>query len=637
MLRLRAIAHLREAEEENCVQRHNRDCCIFPLAGGGLHERRSGAEQAKADLLAVLEREPGDLKSQWLLNVVAMALGEYPQGVPEPFRIPPESLKSEHDIGRFKDVAPALGVDPLSLCGGAIVEDFNGDGLLDIMTSSSDPREPLRYYRNLGNAGFREETVAAGLKDQLGGLNCVAADYDNDGDVDVLVLRGAWLEDDGQIRNSLLRNNGADQDGAITFTDITHEAGIAEPACPSQAATWGDFDGDGDLDLFLANESRMDLAPESGGNYPCQLFRNNGRGADGRWTFTDVALTAGVTNDRFCKGVAAGDFDNDGDMDLYVSNVGQNRLYRNDRMVEGELRFTDVAKSLGVQGPSGYSFATWFFDYNNDGWLDLFVAAYRADTADLMAASRGLPHQGVSPRLYLNLGRDKTGQVRFEDVASRVGLDRPFLPMGANFGDLDNDGFLDIYLATGEPDYAALMPNVMLRNDAGRRFQNVTFSGGLGHLQKGHGVAFADIDNDGDQDIYHQLGGFYPGDKFHNALFLNPGHGNHHLAMRLVGSKSNRAAMGARIKVEVRDEGGGTRVVHRAVGAVSSFGGSPLRQEIGLGKAARIEQVTIIWPIDGARQTLTAVPLDSVIEVTEGKDGFRVVQPKRILFSIGGK
>src|SRR6185295_5422391 len=238
---------------------------------------------------------------------------------------------------------------------------------------------------------------------------------------------------------------------------------------------------------------------------PAQLYRNAGDG-----TFQDVARRAGVTNDRYAKGVAAGDFDNDGDLDLYVSNIGKNRLYRND----GNATFTDVAEAAGVTEPSGRSFAAWFFDYDNDGWLDLFVGAFDARVEDVAADYLGLPGQAHSPKLYHN---ERNG--KFTDVAARMGLDHAWLPMGANFGDLDNDGWLDIYLATGDPDFQTLMPNVALRNDGGRRFQDVTTSAGLGHLQKGHGVAFADLDNDGDQDIYHQLGGFYPGDRFANALF----------------------------------------------------------------------------------------------------------------------
>ena len=204
--------------------------------------------------------------------------------------------------------------------------------------------------------------------------------------------------------------------------------------------------------------------------------------------------------------------------------------------------------------------------------------------------------------------------------------------MGANFGDIDNDGFLDIYLTTGRPDFAALMPNVMLRNTAGHGFEDVTISTGLGHLQKGHGVAFADIDGDGDQYIYHQLGGFYPGDAFHNALFENRSSKdsssaslNRFLTLKLVGTRCNRQALGARIRVVV-DTADGEREIHRAAGFVSSFGGSPSRLEIGLGRAIAIKRVEIIWP--GARgnansTTIADLPLDASILITQDVEGFQ--------------
>ncbi|MHC4711025.1 MAG: FG-GAP repeat domain-containing protein, partial [Planctomycetota bacterium] len=487
--RLRGLTYLRKAEIANCVERHNAQCCIFPLTGGGLHDVRDPAADAQASFEKLLQLSSGDLKARWLLNVSAMALGDWPEGLAANRVIPPKAFASDYEIGRFPDVAPELGIDTFNLCGGVIVEDFDNDGHLDIVTSTFDPAGPLTFYRATGDGRYEDRSAAARADDQLGGLNIVGADYDNDGDEDVLILRGAWLFDDGQIRNSLLRNDGG------TFTDVTRTVGLAEPARPTQAAAWGDFDNDGDLDLYVGNESRPRHHPQ--GDYPGQLFLNAGGGS-----FTDVALQAGVTNDRYCKGVAAGDYDNDGDLDLYLSNVGPNRLYRN----EGDGTFSDVAAAAGVTEPEWRSFACWFFDYDNDGRLDLFVVAYQASIADLAAEALDLPHQAAYPRLYRNRGNGT-----FEDVTEAAGLRRVLLPMGANFGDLDNDGWLDMYLSTGDPDYQSLMPNIMLRNDAGRRFQDVTTSGGFGHLQKGHGVAFADLDRDGDQDIYHQLGGFYPG------------------------------------------------------------------------------------------------------------------------------
>jgi hypothetical protein len=600
---LRAMVHLRRAEVANCIQRHNADCCIFPLRRGGVHALATPAALARQDFLAYLGRRPDDLQARWLLNLVSMAAGDHPQAVPAKYLIPASVFDPDADVGRFPDVAPALGVDTFNLAGGVIAEDFDRDGFLDIVTSTSDPEGPLTYYRSTGTGRFEDRSHASRLDDQLGGLNILGADYDNDGRTDILVLRGAWMFEDGRIRNSLLHNEG---DG--TFLDVTRRAGVAEPPSPTQAAAWADLDNDGDLDLYIGNESRLGMEP-IGPDYPSQLFRNNGDG-----TFTDVAGAAGVANRRYAKGVTAGDYDNDGDVDLYVSNNGPNRLYRNN----GDGTFIDVAESLGVTEPSFRSFAPWFFDYDNDGWLDLFVGAYDATVSDVAADYLGQPFGATPPRLYHN------ERGRFVDLTREVGLSHPYRPMGANFGDLDNDGFLDIYLGTGDPDYGTLMPNVMLRNDGGRRFQDVTTSGGFGHLQKGHGIAFADFDQDGDQDIYHQLGGFYPGDRFQNVLFRNPGHPGRFLTIELVGVRTNSQGLGARIRVVVA-RAGGEAEFHRAVGSVSSFGGSPMRQEIGLGDATAIRRLEIRWPVSGTTQVFEDVPLDAWIRVTEGARSFERV------------
>jgi len=593
---VRAMAYLRLAEQQNCVAHRGDRSCIFPITGNGIHRNPAAAEEAFVGLKVFLERNPGDLEARWLLNIVAMTLGRHPDGIDAEYRIDPRSREAADGLPRFVDVAPRLGIAGLELAGGVVADDFDVDGFVDIVTSTSDPTGSLRMYRNNGDGSFSDRTAAARLDTQLGGLNLIGGDYDNDGDVDLLVLRGAWHFGDGQVRNSLLRNDGA------IFTDVTHEAGLAFPARPTQNACWADFDQDGDLDLYIGNEAWAPLEL----NFPSQLFRNNGDG-----TFTDVAVSAGVTNDGYAKGVTAGDYDNDGDMDLYVSNVGANRLYRND----GDLHFTDVAPELGLEGPLQRSFAPWFFDYDNDGDLDLFVGAYEALLKDVARDYMGQGYDGPPPALYRN-----EGDGRFTDVGAEVGLDRPWMPMGANFGDLDNDGFLDLYLGTGNPNLKTLVPNVVLHNIGGKRFEDITVSSGLGHLQKGHGIAFADFDHDGDQDIYHQLGGFYPSDGFGNALFVNPGGQGAQVVLELRGTRSNRLAVGARVAL-VLDTPNGRREIHRAVGSVSSFGGSPLgRLEIGLGAATRIAELRVWWPASDTRSIYRDVPVGSWLRVNEGAE-----------------
>ena len=630
------VAYLRLAETQNCALHPNAEACILPLRGGGIHSRQTPSRQAIAAFTKVLANwggpDSGDLPAapsprswsagassnpldgatrqhlaaRWLLNLAYMTVGGYPDEVPEPYRLPPATFQSTETMPRFANIAPALGLDTFDMCGGAIADDFDNDGYLDIVVSTWDTRGQLRLFRNNQDGTFTERTAEAGLLGLYGGLNLIQADYDNDGNVDLLVLRGAWLGADGRHPNSLLRNNG---DG--TFTDVTFDAGIGEAHYPSQTAAWGDYDNDGDLDLYVGNESSPALAA------PSQLFRNDGDG-----TFTDVAEAAGVANRRWAKAAVWGDYDADGLPDLYVSNFGAgNRLYRN----TGRGTFIDEAPRLGVAEPT-WSFPAWFWDVDNDGVLDLYVSAYAARIEHLAASALGQEVNTETSRLYR--GAEDGG---FEEVSGRFGLTEPTAAMGANFGDLDNDGYLDFYLGTGDTPYHALMPNLMYRNRDGRGFSNVTYAGGFGHLQKGHGVSFADLDHDGDQDVFEQMGGAFPGDRFGNALYENPGFGNHWLTVRLEGVRSNRSAIGARIRaVVVDDDGNGRRAIYRHVNSGGSFGGNPLRQTLGLGRASRIERLEVFWPATGRTQTFPDLPLDRIIHIVEGEESYSLL-PLRTL------
>jgi hypothetical protein len=607
-----AQSWLRMGELENCLSNHTTDSCLAPISAGGVHRLQRGSRGAMAVLQEQLQENPGDLGARWLLNIACMTVGEYPDKVPARWRIDPKVFASDYDLPRFRDVASGLGVDVDDLAGGCIVEDFDGDGYLDLVCSSMHWQGQLRYFRNNRDGTFGERTREAGLIGEVGGLNIVSTDYNNDGFVDVLVLRGGWQRELGRFPNSLLRNNG---DG--TFANVTEEAGLLS-FHPTQTAAWFDYNGDGWLDLFFGNESTP------GEKHPCELFRNNGNG-----TFTECAQAAGVAIVGFVKAVACGDFNNDGRPDLYLSRqMEPNTLLRNDGPAgtNAAWKFTDVTARAGVAEPMD-SFPAWFFDYDNDGWLDLFVSGYFAAGVGAVAADYlGLPSQGERPRLYRN-NRDGT----FSNVTAPARLNKVLLTMGANFGDLDNDGWLDFYLGTGDPEFSTLIPNRMFRNAEGRFFQDVTTAGGFGHLQKGHGIAFADIDHDGDQDIYEVMGGFYPGDHYHNVLYENPGHGNHWITLKLEGVKSNRAAFGARIKVTVKTESG-ARTIYRTVSTGGSFGCSPLRQEIGLGRAQAVESVEISWPATGQVQVLTGLGMDRFYKVREGESHASEWALKRVKF-----
>lgn len=488
--RLMALAYMRLGEVENCINRNGAVSCIFPIQDGGEYVVRRSAETAVRLYSDMLLDRPDDREAIWMLNLACMTLGNYPDSVPEPFRLPASAFDSEYELAPFENFSGRLGVNTMGISGGVCLEDFNRDGYLDIFTTSWDVRASVRLFFSTGKGAFEEVTEKSGLADMPGGLNVIHADYNNDGWPDIFILRGAWMGPSGNIPNSLLRNNG---DG--TFTDVT-EASRLLSYHPTQAAVWADFNLDGFLDLFVANESA------SGVLHPCEFYINKGDG-----TFINRINQSGLSNLRGGgKGVAAGDVNNDGYPDLYLSNLeGANQLFILTSGTAPVPKFQEVTQTSGVEQPEN-SFPTWMWDFDQDGNLDIFVAAYQlleqSEVAVSAAANAAGRLIGGHPVVYKNRG-DGT----FEDWSSKLNLKEAAFVMGANFGDIDNDGYPDVYLGTGDPGFTSVVPNKMYRNAGAAVFQDVTTSTQLGHIQKGHGIAFGDIDQDGDEDIFCVLGG----------------------------------------------------------------------------------------------------------------------------------
>lgn len=605
-----ALSYLRLGEQQNCLINHTSASCLFPINSNGVHSLTNGSEKAIEYYEEILERDPDDMVSQWLLNIAYMTLGKHPMEVPEKWLIPPNAFEAEYDIKQFPDIASTVGLAEIGLSGGSITEDFNNDGFIDVVASSWGLDDQLHYYENSGNGFFTNKTKQAGLTGIVGGLNLRHADFNNDGYADILVLRGAWLQQEGLHPNSLLQNNG---DG--TFSDVTESAGLLS-FHPTQTAEWADFNNDGWLDLFIGNESI------ESDNHPSELFLSQQDG-----TFKNIATLAGVDVVGYIKGVAVGDFNNNGLQDLYISKFNEpNILFENLGPDEkGIPRFSDVTQLAGVAEPSN-SFPTWFWDFNNDGWLDIFVSGYQATSGDVAREYLGIETEAEMPRLYKN-----NGDGTFTDVATEMELNKIMYTMGSNFGDLDNDGYLDFYIGTGDPNFRSIMPNRMFRNNKGENFQEVTSSGGFGHLQKGHGVSFADLDNDGDQDIFTVIGGAFEGDVYMNALFENPGHDNHWITLLFKGKVSNFFGVGNRIKIKI-ETSGGLQTIQRVVSTGGSFGSSSLQQEIGLGDATNIIELEVFWPASGKKQIFRDIKMNHFYKISEDNDTLKTLKRKQVHF-----
>lgn len=592
IIELLALAYLRKGELDNCRDNHNEFSCILPLQEEAFHQSKLGSEKAIEIYTLILDKFPSN-QNKWMLNLAYMTLGLYPDNVPKSYLLNyPNWDKELQEFPPFKESAASLGLAENGLSGGACADDFDGDGRIDLFMTSYGMQDQCRLFRNTGS-GFEDVTEKSGLKGIVSGLNCIHADYDNDGDQDILILRGAWLDAGGNHPNSLLQN-----DGKGNFKDVTRSAGVLSYR-PTQTAAWADVNGDGYLDLFIGNESKGDIY------HPCELFINQQNG-----TFKEEALNLGLGQIKgYVKGVSFGDIDNDKWPDLFVSIMGgKNHLFKNEKG-----RFVDISKTAGVESPI-FSFPCWFWDVNNDGFDDIMVNSY--DPRSLNEVSGifinellGESIKADVSKLYINRGNNT-----FIESAKPFGVNISSFAMGSNFGDLDNDGWLDFYLGTGAPQMSALIPNRMFKNLGGQSFAEVTSAGRFGHIQKGHGVSFADFDQDGDQDIYAVLGGAYEGDQFQNVYFENPIQKHNWIILELEGVSTNKKAIGTKLKVNLKNG----RSIYSTINTGGSFGSNSLQAEIGLGDADVIESVEVFWQ-NSPNQIIRGLSPNKKYKIEEGK------------------
>lgn len=616
LLSMTGISYLRFGEVENCLQQHNHESCFLPIQGKGVHTLPYGSENAIKVFNGLLEQFPDDLETQYLLNLAYMTLGKYPDEVPKAYRIPPSWFTSRINYPRYQDIAPSLGINRKGLAGGVIVDDFTNDGWLDIVITSWGPHQELIFYVNNGDGTFSDQTERYGLKGQVSVLHLNHTDFNNDGWLDILLLRGAWWQDQGDIPKTLLMNTGKG-----SFEDVTLKAGLTKRAA-SQAAAWADFNLDGWLDLVIANES------QSGYDRGIDLYLNQQNG-----TFSHLTTESGLHLNQFFKGCVATYANDDRYPDIYMSALSnENALWIN-QSGSGQTRFINAASDAGVGAPVK-SFPCWSFDYNNDGLEDLFVSSYSNEETPAtywMQSKMKKADPTMFPKLYKN-----TGSMTYEEVGQAAGLTEVAFTMGCNFGDINTDGFLDFYLATGNPLYQSLVPNKMYLNIDGKRFEDISYAGGFANVQKGHGVGFGDLDHDGDEDMYVVIGGAFDGDDYYNCLFENPNPDqNNWLVLKLEGVTANKPAIGARVDIAVM-ENGQERHIHRTVTSGASFGGNSLILEVGLRKASAVKSVTVRWPcLECPDETYSAMNVNSAYLLVQGQSAPKSLPYTPVKFATG--
>jgi hypothetical protein len=534
------------------------------------------------------------------------------------------------DAGQFKTDAPIEFVDVTQSAGikfvhfkgnkgisinleefgpGLCVSDFDRDGWQDIYFVNARDRYDRGItvknglYRNNGDSTFTDVTDAAGVPGTAFGLGCVWGDYDNDGFPDLFVTQYG--------RNVLYHNNGNG-----TFTDVTDKAGVAgtESGMFHSGATFFDYDRDGRLDLYVGSyvafgpDARRycdiggvqsSCPPSAYRGSPDALYHNNGDG-----TFTNVSKAAHILQPEGKNlSVGAADYDNDGWPDVFVANDGLPAyLYQNLHNGKFEERGEMAGMAFTMRGQIMAAMCISLGDYDNDGWLDLYISDF----------------QKSSDHLWHNSGKGY-----FDEVSDQAGITIPtrdVLSFGGGFVDYDNDGWLDLFIANGHvyPEIEKVSPethykqhNTLFHNEANGKFVETSAAAGLAALtpRAGRGVAFADFDNDGFVDVVVSNNGDPP-----TLLRNSANNGNHFLSFKLVGMKSNRDALGSRIRVT----SGGISQIREIAGGGSYLSQSDLRANFGLAKNVVAESVEVTWP-SGIHQVFHDVKADQFYLIEEGR------------------
>jgi enediyne biosynthesis protein E4 len=546
----------------------------------------------------------------------------------EPSKLSSVQAQNSAPVGsvRFTDITMAAGINFVHFKGnngisinreefgpGVCVADFDGDGWQDIYFVNGrdlynrgiSVRNAL--YHNNGDGTFTDVTDKTGVPGTGYGLGCVWGDYDNDGFPDLFVT---------QYGSDILYHNN----GNGTFTDVTDKAGVAglESGSFHSGATFLDYDRDDNLDLYVGSYVALDpdgprycnignvrssCPPSAYNGSSDALYHNNGDG-----TFTNVTRSLNVLQPHGKNlSVGAADYDNDSWPDLFIANDGLAAyLYHNDH----GKSFREIAAPSGMAfSASGSLMAAMCIslgDYDNDGWLDLYISDF----------------QGSSDHIWHNDGKGN-----FDEVSDEAGITGPthnVLSFGGGFIDYDNDGWVDLFIANGHvyPEIEQASPgtrykqvNSVFHNDGRGKFVETSKETGVADQtpHAARGVAFADFDNDGFVDVLVADNGGPP------LLLHNGGDENHFINFKLVGTTSNRDAMGARVHVV----SGGISQIREIAGGGSYLSQSDLRANFGTGRATVAQTVEIKWP-SGQTQTFHDVPADKFYLIAEGQNELRL-------------
>ena len=587
----KALALFRIDERKCCYDNFRSHSCIFPVVEEDYLFPTDNIKKANEIWKELLRKEPWDYRSKWMFNLSSHLMGnDTERRLRSVFYRKKGDGITPLDI-ETSNVSKKFNLNCEGLAGGVIVEDFDQNGLPDVFRTSWYFDHNCQLFLQVEPGRFIEQTEQLGLEGEVGGLNCVSTDYNNDGYVDIFILRGGWLEGLGLLPNSLLRNvNGK------SFENVSFQTGLTN-AYPSHSAVWADFNNDGWLDVVIGNESRD-------GEFPAEIHLNQAGTA-----FIEYSSAAGLNVNAFVKGLSATDYDNDGDVDLFFSNFGgDNQLLKNLLDETGDLKFEDVSRVASVSNLK-HSFSCMFFDYNNDGHQDLFVGGYGSSSvSEACRAYLGLTVKSGISVMYRNLGNGT-----FRDVTGDVGLKNIFNVMGLNHGDLNADGFEDIYIGTGSPSFSNLIPNRFFLNQGGTNFVEKTHESRMGSLQKGHGISFADLDNDGDLEIYAALGGWYTGDNFKDFIFSTTKDFKG-IKIKLFGSASNALGIGSKVEAVFDD-----RTIFRQLFNSSSFGNNPLSVYLGQDHPSELRSVKVYWPSGRITETNLVDYSEQALHLNEEK------------------